>query len=415
MTTPYDDPDVAPFHDRHAEFALLACLVWGEPDILQRAWSECDPSDFYVPHHETLAGIIHALDQVDVRLLPNEIRKLRDSHQIDTQLRLLTDLATWQRIPEHVELYARTIRACSRRRALQALGRRIIQQAANPTTDVDDLTIGAIEGAEQLVVARSRAVEPSPTAEEFIAGDVHYDWLIPGLLERGDRVMLTGSEGGGKSTLTRQFGVCASAGVHPFTARKFDPINVLIIDLENGRPHLQRKLKPLILAAKAHGDYQPDHLRIESKPAGVDLNHPDDCGWFLDKIAAADPDLLIVGPLYRMHALALDKEDAARAITVILDQIRARNRCALIVEAHAGHGFQGHRSWRPTGSSLFMRWPEFGFGLMPDAENDLATLLPWRGPRDEREWPRMLRRGRGDSWPWVETIPEAENTQWRSA
>lgn len=415
MTTPDNAADVTPYHDRHAEFALLACLVWGEPDVLERTWNQCSPEDFYVPHHETLASIIHRLDQVDVRLLPNEIRKIHDGHQIDQLLRLLTDLATWQRIPEHVELYAQSVRTCARRRALQRLGQKIIQQASNPTADIDDLTIGAIEGAEQLIIVRERAIEPSPTVDEFVAGEIHYDWLIPDLLERGDRVMITGGEGNGKSVLTRQFAVCASAGVHPFTAKKFTPIRVLIIDLENPRTLLQRKLKPLIATAKAHGDYNPDRLRIESKPAGIDLGDPQDAAWFTEKIAASQPDLLVIGPLYRLHTQPLDKEDAARAITVILDRIRAQHRCALIVEAHSGHGFAGHRGWRPIGSSLFMRWPEFGYGLMTDRETWTATLLPWRGPRDEREWPQLLRRGRADNWPWVETIPEAENNQWRSA
>lgn len=415
-TATYDDLDVAPVHDQVAEFSVLACLMSGKPDIIDRAWTNVDPADFYNPTHEALAGIIRELGHVSAGLLPDEIRKHPDSQQVDLMLRLLPKLATDDtHFDEHIDAYATVVRTCARRRNLQRLAQRLAQQATSPINDVDDLVIGLMDAAEGMVTGVTRTLEPSPTADEFIAGDVHYDWLIPGLLERGDRVMLTGAEGGGKSTMTRQFGVCASAGVHPFTAKRFDPISVLIIDLENGRPHLQRKLKPLILAAKAHGDYEPTRLRVESKPSGIDLNELDDAAWFTDKIAAADPDLLIIGPLYRMHALALDKEDAARAITLILDQIRARNRCALIVEAHAGHGFQGHRNWRPTGSSLFMRWPEFGFGLMPDFETDTAKLLPWRGARDERDWPRLLRRGRGDSWPWVETMPEAENNQWRSA
>jgi ATPase subunit of ABC transporter with duplicated ATPase domains len=47
--------------------------------------------------------------------------------------------------------------------------------------------------------------------------DPEYDWLIPGLLERGDRVIVTGQEGKGKSTLLRQIGVQVAAGIHPFT------------------------------------------------------------------------------------------------------------------------------------------------------------------------------------------------------
>src|SRR5690606_18386294 len=45
---------------------------------------------------------------------------------------------------------------------------------------------------------------PSPTLGEILAEPEEYDWLVEGLLERGDRVLFTGTEGFGKSTLCRQ-------------------------------------------------------------------------------------------------------------------------------------------------------------------------------------------------------------------
>ena len=43
------------------------------------------------------------------------------------------------------------------------------------------------------------------------------DWVIPGLFERGDRLILTGYEGLGKTTWLRQIGICAAAGLNPVT------------------------------------------------------------------------------------------------------------------------------------------------------------------------------------------------------
>ncbi len=58
-----------------------------------------------------------------------------------------------------------------------------------------------------------------------------------------------------------------------------------------------------------------------------------------------------------------------------------------------------------------MRWPEFGYGLRPvederSAEQDRARrVIPWRGARDERQWPTFLRQGADGGWPWVPYTP----------
>lgn len=405
------DFDALPPNDPHAEFALLATLVHGE--ALDAVWKITSPEDFYTPVHQHLAEVIRSMPNVDPTLVVAACRKHPDVQQIEGMLRLMPALVTWDRLDMHAELYARTVATYARRRALQRLGHRIYQQASSATADIDDVTIGVIASAEGMLVVPERHTLPSPTAEEFMAHAIGYDWLIPDLIERGDRIMVTGSEGSGKSTFTRQFAVCAAAGINPITQQRCKPLNVLLIDLENGTSHIQRKLEPLLTLAKKRGAYEPERLRIESKPAGIDLANFADSGWFTDKIAASNPDLVILGPLYRMHTLSLDKEDAARAITVILDGIRSKQRCALMVEAHAGHGFGGTRHWRPAGSSLFMRWPEFGLGIIPDFATGTATVTHWRGPRDERAWPKMLRRGGFGNWPWIETIAEAEG--WKAS
>jgi AAA domain-containing protein/DnaB helicase-like protein len=396
-----------PPHDEHAEFALLATLIHGDPALSVKVWAECKPSDFYVQRHAHLAGLIAGMEHVDPTLVVDAVRARGEAQQRDGMLRLMPALVTWERLDIHAELYARTIAACSRRRQLQNLAIRLHQQASNDTVDIDEVTVGALVAAEGLLEGRHREIQPPVNVDEFLAFQVGYDWLIPDLIERGDRFLITGAEGGGKSTWLRQIAVCAAAGINPVTFERCDPIRTLIVDLENGRPHLQRQLVPLVALARRVGDLDPSRLMIESKPAGIDLAEFEDAAWLADKVTAAKPDLIVVGPLYRMHALALDKEDAARAITVILDGLRQNHRCAVMVEAHAGHGHAGVRSWRPTGSSLFMRWPEFGYGLRPNSMTGEADVVAWRGPRDERKWPRKLRRGTAGSWPWIEMDADA--------
>jgi len=85
--------------------------------------------------------------------------------------------------------------------------------------------------------------------------------------------------------------------------------------------------------------------------------------------------------------------------------------CALITEAHAGHASgENGRGLRPAGSSLFLRWPEFGMGMRPkDRTADLedamreVVLRAWRGARSERSWPtELVRNADPNGWPWVD-------------
>ena len=83
------------------------------------------------------------------------------------------------------------------------------------------------------------------------------------------------------------------------------------------------------------------------------------------------PTCWCVGPLYRLHATDTNEEIAARQVVTALDAARIKADCALITEAHAGHGEAAlNRSVRPTGSSLFLRWPEFGYGMKPLGDTD---------------------------------------------
>lgn len=258
---------------------------------------------------------------------------------------------------------------------------------------------------------------------EFLdASDAPHHWVIPGLLERGDRMILTGFEGLGKSQLIRQLIVCAGAGLHPFEPGKathYDPAKVLIIDCENSEDQSRRKLRPIAYSSKAHHrPVVPGNVRLIHRPEGIDLTTEDDQAWLLERVTAHKCDLLAIGPFYRLHNANMNDEQVARRVVAVLDRARAVNNSALITEAHAGHGEAGKsRSVRPTGSSLLLRWPEFGYGLAPNATSEpdeygrsrQVDLIGWRGPRDDREWPQHLQYGdqpKGEL-PWKPWKPPA--------
>jgi 5S rRNA maturation endonuclease (ribonuclease M5) len=247
----------------------------------------------------------------------------------------------------------------------------------------------------------------APDLWEFISvADEPYDWIVPGVLERGDRLILTGFEGLGKSMLQRQMAVCIAAGIHPFTLKPIEPHKVLLIDCENSERQSRRKFRPLAAASISHQRRVPEGgLRIIHRSEGIDLTRADDAAWLLERVTAHQPDVLFIGPFYRLHNANINEEMPARKTVAALDLARTQVDCALIIEAHAGHGEAGkNRSVRPAGSSLLLRWPEFGFGLAPAEEPQPGqrckevVVKAWRGARDDREWPSRLVWG--DPWPW---------------
>lgn len=255
----------------------------------------------------------------------------------------------------------------------------------------------------------------APDLHEFLAvEDEPYDWLIPNVLERGDRLIWTGTEGCGKSVETRTLAVCVAAGLHPFKNATINQGRVLFIDCENSERKTRKHFRSLEKIARIKGRRVPDgNLRIICRPEGVDLLSADGAAWLLERVTAHKPDLLCIGPFYRLHQADMNDERAARLATVILDKARAKADCALITEAHAGHGEGPVRPVRPIGSSLLMRWPELGIGIRrtDNAERSesghymTVEVVQWRGARDdEYRWPLQLTWGsqdRGD-WPWVD-------------
>jgi hypothetical protein len=311
------------------------------------------------------------------------------------------------------QAHARTVAA-----SLQGVARRVwIVEAADPHKDI------AAHLAAGLPLA---AVNVTRKPDELIVPDLAPDlqdilglvmpphmWLVEGLLERGERLMLTGTEGLGKTMLLRQLAVCLAAGIHPTLFTRIDPLKVLYVECENSLRQSRRKFRPMAEAVSRHGvTMGRGMLRMIFKPNGLNLPNADDAAWLLERVTAHAPDVLVIGPLYRLHLDNPNNEETARRVTIALDAARNLNDCGLLIEAHSGHGEAGQgRPIRPTGSSLYLRWPEFGLGLRSvnpaDDQETRVHLAAWRGPRDEREWPRRLRRAYGTGWAWEPDAQEA--------
>lgn len=229
--------------------------------------------------------------------------------------------------------------------------------------------------------------------------DQGYDWLIPGVLERAERVMIVAAEGVGKTMLARQVAICCASGVHPFTYATMPPVRTLFVDLENPERIIRRTARRIV--DELHRNW-PSRATTEAKlwvkPDGINVLNPRDRDRLESILDDARPELLVIGPIYKMFVDPGNRSAEAVTIEVAtyLDRLRELYGCALWLEHHAplGSSLSG-RDLRPMGSAVWMRWPEFGYALAPDptAPTPEYEVKQWRGPRDNRAWPTRLKRG----------------------
>ncbi|GCD94055.1 ATP-binding protein [Embleya hyalina] len=408
-------------HDLATEQAMLgACMIHrtAARDVL-RAVAR---GDFYRDAHGDILAAIASLvdrgDPVDMLTVTAELQARGDLARVGGAPYIHTLAAA---PPPHVNVdwYIRRVRSLALRRAVIAAGVDIAQRGYGTAGDPADVAEEAVT-LTRAVRDRGRASEDAPTMDmhDFLSvADDEPDWVLPGYLERGDRVIWTASEGGGKSVLLRQLAVTAAAGVLPFGREPniLGPKKVLVLDCENSEAQSRRRYRSLMNTASAiHQPVKRGQLHIHCRPEGVDLTRADGRAWLMRRVEDVMPDVLVIGPIYQLHAGDPNSEEHARKVTIALTEARVTAGCALVMEAHAAKatGF-GPRGLAPVGSSLWLRWPEFGMGLRPvedatSAENDRARrVVPWRGARDERLWPRFLRGGwtSEGEWPWTPYTP----------
>lgn len=357
------------------------------------------PDDFYRPQHRTVYARITAMRRdgvpIDAETVRIELERAREFAG-DFQPPYLIDLMQACPTAANGGYYAETVaKVASERRAMQHLqrGMQRIRTGADLAGVVEEIT------TELGIEARLLNVGPEVSAVELDDLldaedlDAAYDWIIPGFLERGDRFVLTGGEGAGKSTLLRQIGIQAASGIHPFNGEPTKALRVLHVDLENSELQSRRELRPLRLAAGNR--YERGRFHLRARPEGMDLTAPTDREWLRRLGRLIAPDLLIIGPLYKMANGDPVEETSAKPVAVTLDALRVEIGCALLIEAHSAKTMHGSkRAIEPYGWSGWLRWPEFGFHIGKDGQ-----LTGWRGQRDaSRPIPAALKRG--GPWPW---------------
>lgn len=402
-------PVATPNHNQAAEAAVLGAILLA-PQVLTKLDGHLEPGDFYQPRHETIWDAIHHVHAAGT--LPDPVTVADRLHRDGNLIKIggapyLHDLMEACPNPSNGLEYAAGVRNAARIRLVETTATRLTNIVKQATPDGIDMAVAealqTLDDTAARVGPANRTIIRIPTIDDILAGDEEdtYDWVIPGLIEHQERIILTAEEGAGKSTLLRQIGITAAAGIHPFTGQEIPPVSVLHVDVENSLRQSRRRYRPLRIQAAERLD--PNNLHIELRVAGIDLTSPEDVDWLTKTCISVHPQLLLIGPIYKLANGDPTEETSAKPVAIALDQIRDKTDCALILEAHVAKSPSGSkkRPHEPYGWSGWMRWPEIGIYLDKDGK-----LTHWRGAREEREWPQKLERG--GHWPWTPSLTKPD-------
>jgi replicative DNA helicase len=396
-------------YDETAEQALLGALLL-RPGIMDDLKGWLLASDFYVPRNRHIYAAIAALHEAGEPIDPvsvwHEIERSGLGEEIGGPAYLISMQANCPAVSS-AQRYGRIVAKMSAYRKVMREASEVWESAKKMQGEPDEL-------AERLAAAMSDVaagvVERVPAGLYNLGAflgrpeEERAEWVVPGLIRVGWRVMVVAPEGIGKSVLLRQVGIAASQGVHPFTRRRIEPSKALIVDLENPGEAIDDVCKPIVAKVQqvVRNEYDDDRVWLWHQPGGIDLRSRRGKADLEAVIRDVRPQLLCIGPVYKMYRMAKNETHELAALDVqnILDDLRTRYGFGLLMEHHAPKGDgKGKREMDPYGTVLWKRWPELGFGLVPTAK-DADTLLVgrFRGDRLQNEWPEKLVRG--VDWPW---------------
>jgi replicative DNA helicase len=411
----------------NAEKAVLGCALAG--DIGRAVLLQLGDQDFYDPKCQLIASVMRDMIRrnvpPDVITVPAEIAARGKSHAVRmTELHDLVNTAPPTMAAAH---YAAQVRDNARVRLTNEAGQRLVAMTGSDDS-ADDLGEALARHADEMSAIPAPfdvEADHARTVHDLLnEDDEEEEWMIPGFMERGERVVLTGSEGMGKSTIIKQVSACTAAGVNPWSHERVsrDGFRVLHIDTENSRRQTRRNYR--WIGSAMPKNIAPDwrsriHLHIRTE--GVNLAGRDRA-WFHQVAAACSPDLIVLGPAYKlMTGLDPNKDADVLSLLAAIDEVRTRHDSAVLIEAHSPHGGGiERRPVRPFGSSVWLRWPEIGVGLRVDDKQEQAhrewansngihlgprprylEVAQWRGQREDRDWPTGITWGPDGGLPWV--------------
>jgi replicative DNA helicase len=189
---------------------------------------------------------------------------------------------------------------------------------------------------------------------------------------------------------------------------------VLVVDSENHPDQVLQSWKDMLGLAARHGRPVLKGMLMLQEEWDNEINIDGDEGaqWLLERIRAHRPKLCVIGPLYNLAQKDLSEHAVVGRMKQVINEARGICGTAFIMEHHAPHRGPGdkERSVRPYGSSTFLKWPDFGYGLRPMEEKGIYEWQRTRFPRvRNRHFPEYMRWGAENSleFPWVAAHEDA--------
>jgi hypothetical protein len=363
----------------------------------ETVFSIVDVADFELGKQQSIAEIIVKL------LVENKVDQMAVASEASKHAK---GLMTWFMVNVKEELYstatycANGVREAANRRRLESTLNRALSMSVNMNREVDEILATLTTELDTTHANISSGLTTVDFNDVINAQDDLRPWIMPNMLRTNERMIITGPEGGGKSVLVAQMCLGAAMGINTLSAAfdKHEPLRVLMLDVENDRLQVRNNMRKVYPVLKEMNDVQPNIEWVDIQH--IDLADPVEQQKVIKLAKERQPQLMYMGSLYRL-APEGEKVDAAFTnISRTVDRIRAETGASVLLEAHAGHGLSNDRNgMRPYGSSMWMRWPEFGFGMVRHNQSGNIQLKNWRGHRsDDRNWPAGLRRGTVLPW-----------------
>lgn len=402
-----DRSDRVPPHSIEAEQSLLGCILL-RPSVFLDLGAQVDPGDFYKSSHQHIyAQLLTMFDNGEVIDCVTVGQKLKVSGQLESigGLDYLIDLTNATPALSRTMAYANIVIEASRRRASIRFFTERAQECYEESTAVEEI-ISRGADPDALMMSRTNEVKGLAPIGDFMAIQAeehrHRPWLIPHVMKSMWRTIVVAPEGIGKAVFMRFLALHAAAGRDPWSPSRFiDPVRCLYIDVENSPESIYEQFALVNrrddLVTEAAGN-----LHVWSREGGLNLRDRRPRVELERVIQQTHPQIIFAGPLYKLYRRSgrEDFEQAALEFVEVLDDLRSRYKFALMLEHHAPKGQGGsNRDLNPFGSSLFLRWPEFGLTLEPvgnithDTEDYVLEIGRFRRDRQVADWPNEIRRG----------------------
>lgn len=404
--------------DIQAEQSLIGAVLI-RPMLLGTLVGYVDPADFFKPVHghiwQAMIDLFATGSPIDVITVSAQAKGL-----VDTQLLLEAQNATpsVSTAPKYAEIVVET----SRRRKLMhhyaGLVDACYEHSADEVIQLDDVRADALvfrdRGGEVdgLISLQDFMEETRRTRE-------HGEWLIPHILRPRWRCIIVAGEGIGKGTLMRSLGLHIAAGRDPWNYDNFiTPRRVLYIDVENSDTTILHQVD-VSNSAVDFGLETEDRYHLWRRESGLNLRDRRVQAELDAVLQKVKPDIVFAGPLYKLtrRKAGEDLEQSTLEMLEVIDDFRVRYNFAIMLEHHAPKGNGGgYREMNPFGSSVLLRWPEFGITLEPEGNpmpHETSMTLEvgrFRRDREPADWPVKLRRGgMGQRTAWNPWWPNGRN------